>query len=138
MGSDKHKVGFKKPPLQHTIKKGEVRNPKGAGAHNQTLKKIRRMSEKELGEIGTLLINGERQALRAICKDPKSTALRCMIAKMALRAIDHGDEKKFNAIMDRIVGKPKSTVELSGKNGAPLSLVDMVKVVEKDKLRKKK
>lgn len=126
------------PPHHTRFKKGVVQNPLGAGAHNKEIKKLRRMTDKELGEVGTLLIDGNRAELRRICKDPKSPALRVMLAKMALRAIDFGDEKKFNAIMDRIVGKPKSTIELMGKDGVPLSLVDMVKSVEKAKRESQK
>lgn len=94
------------------IKKGEVRNPTGKG--NPELQRLRRLTAFELQEIGSLLMNKEPAELKRIAKDPHESALRQWLANMILIGKETGDEKKFNAVADRIVGKVSDKLQIFG------------------------
>lgn len=105
------RVGNKSPPVEHQFKKGEVRNPLGAGAHNPELRKLKTLTEQELVEVGSLVIKGSIVELQAIMKDPNCTALKAMMASVAIKAINKGDGVALDILLNRIVGKVKERVE---------------------------
>lgn len=106
-------VGNKKPPVEHQIKKGEVRNPLGAGAHNPVVKALRRMSQDDIAEIGTLIVGGQIDKLKDVAFNPESTVLQVWIAAVAIKAIEKGDAQALSIILDRIAGKVKENVDVT-------------------------
>lgn len=67
-----------------------------------------------------MVIVGNRVALKKILNNTKETVLRQWFAKVALNALDSGDSKHFNVLLDRIVGKATEVKEISGPDGSPL------------------
>ena len=99
------------PPKEHQFKKGEVRNPLGAGAHNKELKAIKKLTQKELAEVATLILRNNVEELKAVGTDPDSSVLKVWICSVAAAAIKRGDALALNVLLDRIVGKVKDVVE---------------------------
>jgi hypothetical protein len=97
------------------IQKGQVLNPRGGLAHDPVLKAIRRLSRSEIAEIGTLLLEKNYQALKAIIDDPTTSVLRLMVASVANRVIAKGDHAAFATLLEQIAGKPKERIEHSGE-----------------------
>lgn len=119
-------VGYKKPPLSGRIKKGEVRNPLGGRAHDQTDKLIRRLTQAEIADIGTLVIAKNITKLRDIIRDAqknpdsKHSALKVWMAAVAIKAMQKGDAHSMDVLLNRIAGKVKDHVEVTGSNGGPV------------------
>src|SRR4051812_6901320 len=102
------------PSTRTRFKKGQIANPRGAGAHDRTLYEIRRLSNQEVVEVGTLLLLGDITSLRAMAKDKNASALKVMLASLVVKAM-RGNVGAFNALLDRIIGKVKDKVEMTGR-----------------------
>lgn len=96
------------------FKKGQSGNPLGGKLHNPEIKKLKALTQAELVEVGTLVVKGQMSKLREMIKDPTTPALQAMVAGLAVKTIAKGDPAAFNALMDRILGKVKENVHLSG------------------------
>lgn len=96
------------------FKKGQSGNPLGGKLHNPEIKKLKNLTEAELIEVGTLVVKGRMDELRAMMKDPATTALKAMVAGLAIKTIAKGDPSAFNALMDRLLGKVKEHIQHSG------------------------
>lgn len=96
------------------FKKGVVTNPKGAGAHNPDVKAIRRLTQADVADIGSLILEGNVEKLKEVQIDPTTTVLRVWICSVAIKAINRGDAQALNALLDRIVGKAKDVLEFTG------------------------
>ncbi len=109
-----------RPPEGRRFKKGQSGNPQGGRLHDPAIKKLKAITRQEIADIGSLVIVGNAAALKRIDKDPKETVLRKWFAKVALNALDSGDSKHFNVLLDRIVGKATEFKEVTGADGSPL------------------
>lgn len=101
------------------FKKGEVHNPLGAGAHNKELKAVKRLTQKEIADVGGFILNNNLEALKTIRMDPESSVFKVWICSVAIVAITKGDAQALNVLLDRIVGKVKdeSNMTLSLSEG---------------------
>jgi hypothetical protein len=54
------------------------------------------------------------QQMQAKAQDPTSTAMELSILSVLQQAIKRGDTTRLDSIWNRLIGKPKETVELSG------------------------
>lgn len=106
------------------IKKGQVLNPKGGQAHDPHLKLIKMLTQKELAEIGNLVIKNNLDALKAIAKDKNATVIKVMLAAVAVKVIEKGDMHALDILLNRLVGKVKEQVEHLG-NVAPQVVVTL-------------
>lgn len=97
----------------YQFKKGQSGNPNGGKAHNKEIKKIKNLTEKELIEVGSLVVKGSIAELERIRKDKNSSALGAMIAGVALNAIAKGNSQALDAILNRLIGKVKEKVEIN-------------------------
>lgn len=91
---------------------------KGGTHHNPEIKRIRKLTNEEISEIATLLLDGGKEELKEA--EQEGTNLRRWFAKVIVTAIHRGDFHTLDAIFNRIIGKVKETVELTGKDGAPI------------------
>lgn len=89
------------------FKKGEVHNPRGAGAHNKELKRIRQLSQEEVAQVGSFILGNNLEALKAVRADPTSSVFKVWVCSVAITAINKGDAQALNVLLDRIVGKVK-------------------------------
>lgn len=116
----------RRPPTTGQFKPGNTANPLGAGAHNQELKKVRKLSLAEVEEMASLVLDANKQKIQEIIANPDSSALRLMIAAVANKAIA-GDTMAMNAILDRVIGRVAEKVQLTGANDGPITVAPVRK-----------
>lgn len=97
------------------IKKGQVLNPRGANAHMPAL--LKRMTQEEMAAVGGMIIGSSPQALREVIKDPTSSALKVLFAKVMLKGLR--DESLPDALFNRAIGKVPDQLAVSGMTGGP-------------------
>jgi hypothetical protein len=93
------------------------------GKNNPELTAIRKLTAHELKEIGSLLIRQDANKLRKIAKDGKESGLRAMVAAIAVKAIDQGDNQRAEWLANRIIGKVKDEIEVTGDHLAAATVV---------------
>lgn len=104
-----------KPHLQkHAFKKGQSGNPQGGRAHNAEEKALKKLTKEELIEIGNIIVKGDMDQLKAIAKDPKASVIQVMIASVAAKTIAKGDMHALDILLNRLVGKVKDEIDLTG------------------------
>lgn len=106
---------------RNSIKKGQVLNPLGAGAHNKDLKAIRRLTYDDLADLGSMILAGDLMTLEFVLEDPKATVLHKWFASIAVKAIAKGDVSALSVLLDRIVGKIPDRLQLMNGDGKALS-----------------
>ena len=58
-------------------------------------------------------------------KMPEATALELAVASILGKAIEYSDYKRFDALLDRIIGKPKFQFEHTGPDGGPIPISNL-------------
>lgn len=91
---------------------GQSGNPSGRPAIPEDVKKLRKLTNDQIKEVGTLLLEGRQSDLDAMVNDPETPMLKKWMAQIALRGCKTGDVMAFNALADRIAGKIKDHVVL--------------------------
>lgn len=107
------------------FKKGQVANPEGARAHDPEMRMLKRLTKEEMKEVGNLVLMGNVDSLKGIGKDPKSSALKTMLASVCVRVISKGDMQAFDILLNRLIGKVKDEVEHSGMVARPKVILTM-------------
>lgn len=77
------------------------------------MKKIRNLTEQEMIEIGSLVLKGSVDELRVIAKDGTASALKCMMAAVAVRTISKGDPHALEVLLNRLIGKVKERLDVN-------------------------
>lgn len=90
------------PNPKHKFKKGVVTNPHGAGAHNPVVKKIRKLSQDELEEVGSIVVFSNVDKLKEIIHNPESSALKVWMAMVVVKAIERGDMNTLGEFCNRL------------------------------------
>jgi hypothetical protein len=80
------------------------------------VKALRKLTAERLEEIGDLILDGNRSALGTIAASMTEPAIRVIYAKAALNAMIKGDVAVLELILNRVIGKPKDTLKLTGPN----------------------
>jgi len=102
---------------KHQFKKGEPSaNPLGAKLHNPEIRAIKNLTESEMVEIGSLILKGSLDELKAIKDAPGTTALKAMMASVAIKTIAKGDHQALDALLNRLIGKVKDEVKIISNN----------------------
>lgn len=94
---------------------GNKANPIGAAAHNPITKALRRLTQEDVADIGSLILSGNKDELQRIKDDPTSSFLRAWFCSVALKAFASGDATQVNVLLDRIIGKTKEKTEVDQK-----------------------
>lgn len=97
--------------------KGQVSNPKGAGAVSPQVRAIRKITLEHIEEVADLILDGNLEKLKALASHPDTSVLKVWIAKAAATGIQKGDLHSLDAILNRVLGKPKERHEVTGKDG---------------------
>lgn len=114
-----YKVGRGKPPKEHQFKPGQSGNPNGSRAHDPEKQAIKKLTQAELSEIANLVLKGDVEELRELKDNDKETVLKRMVASVAIRIISKGDMFAFDTLLDRLIGKVKKQVDVSGIPAIP-------------------
>lgn len=107
----------------HHFKPGQSGNPEGARKHNPEIKKLKALTEVELIDVGTFIVKSKFHQLKELLKSPEISTLHAMAAGLAIKSVTKGDAAAFNALMDRLLGKVKEHVNLSGNIGGTSRVV---------------
>lgn len=99
-------------------KKGEVRNPNGARAHNGLKAQLKKLTTKELADMIELVMTKPVSELQKIAQNPQEISLKVGIASAMVRMINKGDFDTLERMLQRVVGKVKDEVDLN-HNGIP-------------------
>jgi translation initiation factor RLI1 len=113
-------------------KKGEVRNPQGI--NNPIKQKINRLTQFELQQIGSTMLNKDRVELRKIIKAKSGYSVNQQIfAALALKSLEQADEKCATVVWDRTAGKVSEKIQMFGPDDDP-SKADALTPEEKEKI----
>lgn len=115
-----YEVGDKKPPKHGQIKKGEVRNPRGAGAHKHGRVGclVKKLTAQEVIHLGTLILQGDEKELSKIKKDSSASVLKKFIASCILKGLANGDTYVLDSLLNRFIGPVKQKVDHTSSDGS--------------------
>lgn len=119
-------VGKGKPPVHTRFKKGVSGNPTGSKPQSQIATAIKRLTAAEVAEIGTIIVSKNIPKLREILRDAKTnpnskhSILKVWIAQVAFKGLTKGDPHALDVLLNRLIGKVKDQIELTGQNGGPV------------------
>ena len=107
-----------------SFKKGTSGNPAGSSAlaKDPARQRIKRLVAGDLEEIGSLILCGNFDKLKEVVDDREASVIQTAFARCFAKALKDADWKVVTSILDRVVGRAKETVELSGRDGKPMSL----------------
>lgn len=104
------------------FQKGESGNPRGSSARKRDLARIARLTNEQVEQVGSLLLQGNRAELKELAESPDASVLQVWVSGLIVNSMKQGCAGTFKVLMDRFVGKPRETVELTGQHGKPLSV----------------
>lgn len=111
---EEYKVGRGKPPLHTRIKKGEVKNPKGINISPER-RALKELTEKSISDaIQKVFTSTEKECLELL-KDKETSLGHKLILRAAIDATEHGNYTKFNEILERVVGKVATKIDMTTK-----------------------
>lgn len=96
------------------IKKGEVRNPTGRPRVPAYMKTANKLTKVRFQEILHKYCNHNLEDLKMAYINKKTPALDLVVIKVLIEAIRKGDEKKLGFLLDRMIGKVKEEIEVTG------------------------
>ncbi len=96
-------------------KPGESGNPNGRPKDPPEVKEIKLLTKQYFKEIGSLIVLGNIDELERIAQDRKQPVIKVMIAAVAVKAMSKGDMVAIDMLLNRLIGKVKEEVELSGQ-----------------------
>jgi hypothetical protein len=111
-----------KVPKGKRFVKGQTGNPKGSSARRRILKETARLTAMQVHEVAAVILHGNQDDLKALAKDPNATVLQMWTASLVTKSIQKGDSQVYRVLMERLLGRPKESVELTGADGKPVSL----------------
>lgn len=95
-------------------KPGVSGNPLGGQMHDKEMRMIKNLSKQELKDVANLVIKGNIKALLNIKDDDDATVLKRMLASVAVRIINKGDMHDLDVLLNRLIGKVKEELDLTG------------------------
>lgn len=102
--------------------KGQSGNPKGSSGVARLGGDIKRMSVEQIAEVGSIILQGDMATLYALADDPTTTGLKGWTAKLVVQSMEKGDSATYERILNRIVGRVKDVIEISGVDGRPMEV----------------
>src|SRR5690606_2138338 len=91
---------------------------------NVEIVQARRMTRAKFEAAANKYLFMSRGEIEAISKDPSTTMLDLMIISLITKAIKDGDEKRFDFLLDRLIGKVVRTIKIveTGDESNPESI----------------
>jgi hypothetical protein len=132
-------MAAKRGGLGRPFKKGQTGNPNGSSARmrSRQLQNVARMTADEVAQIGTLILDNDRDALRRLGENPNASVLQVWMAGLVIQSMKKGDATIFRAVLDRVVGKALERQEVTGKDGAPLAMDVATRELTEDEMRQR-
>jgi len=123
-------VTKKRKPNRTSFKKGVVTNPRGGGATLPIMKTFKEYTTKVVAEMYTDLMNYSTDELNLIIDDPKTGALRVIIAQTLLRDIKNKEMGYAERVLNRIIGPVPSVQEVGSVGGGPLPVPPVINIIK--------
>lgn len=95
------------------FKKGQSGNPNGRPKMPKELREAKRMRKTEFIGLLVKYLGHTLEELGAAKKDKKTPAIDRIVIAIVLNAIKHGDYKRLDFLMDRIIGKVQAKVDMT-------------------------
>lgn len=95
------------------FKKGVSGNPQGRTPMTPEINSLKKLGKEKVKEIIDLAMNNRMTEIQNIIDDENTSALIYGLAKSIKIAADKGDFATLDKILDRTIGRPKETVELT-------------------------
>ncbi len=100
--------------------KGAVSNPRGGAALSPMTRAIRKVTIDHIEEVADIILDNNLEKLKALANDPTTTVLKVWLAKAAAEGIRKGDLHSLEAILNRVLGRPREFHEITGAAGGPI------------------
>jgi hypothetical protein len=84
----------------------------------EDIKQIRKLNRDDFERILNKFLGLDITKMTMILKDPTTTILELMVGKICLEAIKTGDQVRLSFILDRLLGKVPSNLNISGSSDA--------------------
>lgn len=107
-------------PRGRSFPKGQSGNPKGSSRKSKELGHIKRLTVEQVAEVGSLLLENNRRAMLELAQSEDKPFMQVWTASLMLKGYAQGSPQIYAAIMDRIIGRPKETKEITGANQGPI------------------
>lgn len=101
---------------------GQSGNPKGAAAHDQVKKKIKRLTSEELEKILNQILLADPKRLDEMTQENSST-LKTWIASICVTGIKKGDPSALLSLLDRMIGKVSDKLKVTSDSPSEASKV---------------
>jgi hypothetical protein len=88
----------------------------------EILKKVHMLTQQQVAEIGTFVLERNVDELKKIIADKNSSVLQVMTASVAAKIISKGDATAYNALLDRIIGRVRERIQIAGDPNSPLTI----------------
>lgn len=75
-------------------------------------------------EVADLILDGNLDKLQELARNPATSVLKVWLAKAAAEGIKKGDLHSLEAILNRVLGKPKEHMEHSNAEGFQILIKD--------------
>ncbi len=111
--TDEVKPVVKHPGLKPWVK-GQSGNPKGRTPMPPHLRRAKRMNKVDFQELLQKYVTYSKAQLIELAENDELPAMDLIVTRVLLEAIIHGDEKRLGFILDRLIGKLPSHIDLSG------------------------
>jgi hypothetical protein len=105
-----------------SFKKGEVRNPLGAAAHDPIKRAQKKLTNEYFKEVIDAILQGDMDALKRMAEDTTQPALKFGVARSVFYAAKAGNWGVMQNIIERLVGKIPDRIELTGAGGGAIEL----------------
>lgn len=93
----------------------------GRGQQQKALAAVRKMTNEELVETCELILNANRMELQAVLDDPTTPMLKVNLISAIMADTSKGLTYTVDKLLERIVGRPKERIELSGDPDNPMA-----------------
>jgi hypothetical protein len=125
-----------KPENLKPWKSGESGNPAGRPPVPEEIKKLRKLSNDELQDIGDMLLFGTKADLIEVTESEDTPVLKLWMARLILDAVDKKNGSSIDvleAFLDRLIGKTPISSKVDVTARTPLAMVvEMIKRLESE------
>lgn len=96
-----------------TWKKGQSGNPAGPAFLAPDLREVKKLTKREAIESLTRCVRMTPDRMKEHMMDPNISMLELAVCRLLVKAAEHGDDRRINFLLDRIIGKVTDKVEHS-------------------------
>lgn len=90
-------------------------------SQSRALVALRKMTNEEVAETCEMIMNADRTELAAILADPTTPMIKVNLISAILADTSKGLTYTLDKLLERVVGKPKTQIELSNDPNNPMN-----------------